>query len=373
MGTITELKMPLFEVFMAPNMEEMVGRTLRSGYVTQGPRVKDFERELEDFLGTKALTLNSATSALTLALRLANVGPGDEVISTPMTCQATNVPIMAAGATPVWADVDPRTGLIDPESVSKRITPKTKAVMTVDWGGAPCDYAGIWNVVKGKNIMVIEDAAHAFGSMFLNEPVGRIADFTAFSFQAIKHLTTVDGGALTALDDADLERGRLLRWYGIDREAETKEFRGEVDVKEWGYKFHMNDLNATIGLVNLQYIPELISRHRQNARILDEGLNRNIYTSTDPDYMHLSSHWLYTVLLPNSEIREQFKAHMDQKGIQVSQVHWRNDRLTTFRPFMRDDLKGVDEFSSRMICVPVHWGSDPYRVLKAMNGFTPNG
>lgn len=368
MAEIIPLMIPLFKVFMAPSVEEKVGEVLRSGYVTEGPKVKEFEKALTEFLGTPTITLNSATSALTLSLRLAGVGAGDEVITTPMTCQATNVPIMAMGATPVWADVNPRTGLIDPDSIKSRMTSRTKAIMTVDWGGAPCDYD---QFIGHNNIPIIEDAAHAFGSIYKRKPVGDIADFTCFSFQAIKTLTSVDGGALTTFDIGDLAQGRLLRWYGIDREANTKEFRGEVDVVEWGYKFHMNDVNATIGLANLQYVPEIISRHRSNARILDEGLNRDIYTSTDPDYEHISSHWLYTVLLLNSDIREQFKAHMAKKGIQVSQVHWRNDHLTTFAPFKRNDLPGADEFSSRMICVPCHWDSDPHRVLRAMNEFKP--
>lgn len=358
---------------MAPEVEERVGEVLRSGYVTEGPKVKEFEKALSEFLGTPAITLNSATSALTLSLRLAGVGAGDEVITTPMTCQATNVPIMAMGATPVWADVDPRTGLIDPSSILERLTPRTKAVMTVDWGGAPCDYDTINGLLSayGPDVAIIEDAAHAFGSIYKHQPVGDIADYTCFSFQAIKHLTTVDGGAMTTFDIGDLAQGRLLRWYGIDRDANTKEFRGEVDVVEWGYKFHMNDLNATIGLANLAYAPEIISRHRENAIVLDTGLNRSIYTSTDPNYDHVSAHWLYTVLLPDSATRELFKVHMAKKGIQVSQVHWRNDKLTTFAPFQRDDLPGVDEFASRMICVPVHFASDPYRVLNAMNSFRP--
>lgn len=371
MAEVVPLMVPLFKVFMAPEVEDEVAKVLRSGYVTEGPKVKEFEKALSEFLGTPAITLNSATSALTLALRLAGVGVGDEVITTPMTCQATNVPIMAMGATPVWADVNPRTGLIDPESIHRRLTPKTKAVMTVDWGGAACDYDAIFDAITEPDISVIEDAAHAFGSFYKRMAVGWISNFTCFSFQAIKHVTSVDGGALTALHEDDLVRGRLLRWYGIDREADAKEFRGEVDVKEWGYKFHMNDLNATIGLANLHHAPEIIARHKANAHILDEGLNRNIYTSTDPEYQHDSAHWLYTVLLPSSEVREQFKAHMAKKGIQVSQVHWRNDKLTTFAPFKRDDLPGVDEFSSRMICVPVHHGADPHRVLKAMNEFKP--
>ena len=370
MAALTELHVPLFKVFMSTDVDPELLRVLHSGYVTEGPKVKEFEKALSEFIGTQVLTVNSGTSALTLALRLAGVGPGDEVISTPMTCQATNTPIMGTGAKIVWADINPRTGLIDPESIADRITSKTKVLMTVDWGGAPCDYAAIWNVIKGKNILMIEDAAHALGASYLQEPVGTIADYTCFSFQAIKHLTTVDGGALTAqwsLEDYD--RARRLRWFGIDREEETKEFRGEVDVEEWGYKFHMNDVNATIGLANLQWADDIISRHRVNARILDESIDTEMYTNTNPEYMHQHSHWLYTTLLPDHNLRERFKEHMEKRGIQVSQVHWRNDRLTTFKEFKRDDLPGVDEFSRRMICVPVHWASDPYRVARAMNAF----
>lgn len=357
---------------MDPDAKIDVGQVLDSGYITQGPKVKQFENELHKFLGVPALTLNSATSALTLALRLADVGPGDEVVSTPMTCQATNVPIMAMGAKIVWADVNPRTGLIDPASIKKRITKKTKAIMAVDWGGAPCDYDAIYDILPRDDIMVIEDAAHAFGSTYKGDHIGAVTDFTAFSFQAIKHLTTVDGGALTAMSHYDLERGRLLRWYGIDREANTKEFRGEVDVPEWGYKFHMNDVNATIGLANLPHIPSILNTTNINGHILDMELNRDIYTLTSPDYLHSSANWLYTVLLPNSKAREQFKEHMAKENIQVSQVHWRNDKMTTFKPFERD-LPGVDEFSSRMICVPVHFDVDIERVLDAMNRFVPNG
>lgn len=369
MADVIPLQIPLFKVFMGPGVPGAVTEVLESGYVTEGPKVKEFELALESFLGVRAITLNSATSALTLALRLAGVGPGDEVITTPMTCQATNVPILTVGAIPVWADIDPRTGLIDPESISSKLSPRTKAVMAVDWGGAPCDYDAIYNFLP-LNVKLIEDAAHAFGSIYKTRPVGDLADFTCFSFQAIKHLTSVDGGALTAMHDEDLTRGRLLRWFGIDREADVREFRGEVDVEEAGYKFHMNDLNATIGLENLKHTPQILSLHRGHADVLDHGLNRDIYTLTDPSYQHSSAHWLYTVLLADSETREKFKAHMATKNIQVSQVHWRNDKLTAFKQFSAP-LPGVDEFSSRMICVPIHYGADPQRVLKTMNEFKP--
>ena len=369
MAPIVDLQVPLFKVFMSPNVDDELLRVLHSGYITEGPKVKEFEKALTKFIGTNALTVNSGTSALTLALRLAGVGPGDEVISTPMTCQATNVPIMTTGAKIVWADIDPRTGLIDPDSIAKRITSKTKVVMTVDWGGAPCDYAAIWNIIKHKGISIIEDAAHALGSTYMGEPVGTIADYTCFSFQAIKHLTTVDGGALTFVDADDFARARKLRWFGIDREAEVKEFRGEVDVEEWGYKFHMNDVNAIIGLANLQYTDQVIEYHRAAAKYYDEILDPTLYTNTNPSYLHESSHWLYTTLLPDARVREEFKQHMKEKGIQVSQVHWRNDKLTTFKQFAEYNLPGVDEFANRMICIPVHWASQPARVAWAMNSF----
>lgn len=370
MADVIPLHIPLFKVFMSPGVPDAVTKVLTSGYVTEGPKVKEFEQALEQFLGNPAITLNSGTSALTMALRLANVEPGDEVVSTPMTCQATNVAILAMGATPVWADINPRTGLIDPDSIHARVTQKTKAIMTVDWGGAPCDYAAIYRALPVR-IKIIEDAAHAFGSSYHLMRVGDLADFTCFSFQAIKHLTTVDGGALTAYKPENLTRGRLLRWFGIDREAEVTEFRGEVDVPEWGWKMHMNDLNATIGIENIKHTSNILAIHRANAKVLDEGLNRDLYTGTDPSYQHSSAHWLYTVLLKDSPTREKFKQHMATKGVQVSQVHWRNDRLTAFKPYHRDDLPGVDEFSSRMICVPIHYGADPYRVRNAMNEFKP--
>jgi dTDP-4-amino-4,6-dideoxygalactose transaminase len=367
MADVIDMQMPLFKVFMGPGVVDAVADVLTSGYVTEGPKVKEFETALAEFLGTKVITLNSGTSALTLALRLAGVGPGDEVITTPMTCQATNTPILNLGAVPVWADIDSRTGLIDPQSILHKLTHKTKAVMAVDWGGAPCDYDAIYNLLP-SNVKLIADAAHAFGSTYKSRVVGDLADFTCFSFQAIKHLTSVDGGALTALHEEDLTRGRLLRWFGIDREAEVKEFRGEVDVQEAGYKMHMNDLNATIGLENLKHTPEILALHRANAAVLDHNLNWDLYTSTDPAYQHNSAHWLYTVLLPDSQARKRFKEHMSGKGIQVSQVHWRNDKLTAFRQFAAN-LPGVDSFSARMVCVPIHWGSDSHRVLKAMNEF----
>ena len=263
---------PLFKVHFPETVKEDLWNTFTSGYIGQGPKVEEFEKQLGSFFKNKnVLTLNSGTSGLQLALRLSNVTWGDEVISTPMTCTATNMPILAAGAKIVWADIDPKTGNIDPNDIEKKITAKTKAIMMVHWGGNPCDIEAIHKLAKDKNIKVIEDAAHAFGAHYQGKKIGSHSDFVVFSLQAIKHITTVDGGLLLCKSSEDYERGKLLRWYGIDREDNRKDFRCEKDIKEWGYKFHMNDVCATIGLEQLKYVESIIEKQRKNAQFYDES------------------------------------------------------------------------------------------------------
>lgn len=345
-----------------------ITRTFRSGQLAQGPRVDEFEKLLEVWFNRRVVTVNSGTSALTLALRLALVA-GHKVVTTPMTCSATNLAVLAAGATPVWADIDPRTGLIAPASVDEviRSNDDVKAIMAVDWGGQPCDYDNLLAIGERMKIPVIEDAAHAFGAGYKGRPIGDVADFTCFSFQAIKHLTCGDGGALTVPSFLN-KKARNLRWFGIDRDAPTTEFRGEVDITEWGYKFHMNDIAATIGLTNLPYMADLLSNHRYRARYYD-GLLDERFTRTAPTYDHLGSYWLYTVLLPSREERDAFKVYMNSNKVQASQVHWRNDTLSVFKPYKLEQLPGVEEFSSRMVCLPIHWDADQERVVEVANDF----
>lgn len=357
---------PLFKVAMDPAIGPAIDRVLQSGFIAQGPAVDAFEMALVPWTGRRPVTVNSCTSALTLALRMLGLNQGDEIISTPMTCSATNLPIMAFGAKIVWADIDPRTGLIDPGDVARKVTARTRAVIAVDWGGQPADYDALRLVTAGRGIKIIEDAAHAFGASYRGRALGLIADYTAFSFQAIKHLTTGDGGALV-VPVGHSKRARNLRWFGIDREAET-EFRGETDIPEWGYKFHMNDIAATIGLANLVLVGGVLARHRANAEHLNEHLDER-FTRTTPEYRHVGSWWIYTTLLKNRDERDRFKKWMTDRGVQVSQVHWRNDKLSCFAQFRDEHLPGVDEFSSRMICLPVHLGAPAIQVAAAANSF----
>lgn len=348
-----KVEVGLFKVFMPESVMEPLRRTLFSGFIGEGPRVDEFERRLGPWFGSeRVLALNNGTAALQLALRLAGVGAGDEVVSTPMTCAATNMPVLALGAKIVWADIDPWTGTIDPASVVDKLTSRTRAIICVHWGGYPCDLDELNALAADRGVALIEDACHAFGSTYRGEPIGAHSDYACFSFQAIKELTTGDGGALVCKSGADFKRGRLLRWYGIDRNAAREDLRCETDIMEYGYKFHMNDVSATIGIEQLKHVAENIRLHRCHAARYDEAFRgfaslRPLRYSADRS----SAHWLYTVRVKD---RRGFAAHMRDRGVVVSQVHARNDTHTVFRE-SRVELAGVDEFSVEQVSIPVGW------------------
>jgi dTDP-4-amino-4,6-dideoxygalactose transaminase len=343
----------LFKVHMPKSVDKPLLEVLHSGFIGQGKKVDEFEKKLGQYFGNKrVLTLNSGTSGLHLALRLANVDHGDEVITTAMTCTATNMPILAAGAKIVWADVNPITGLIDPQAIEEKITPKTKAIMMVHFGGIPCDIDAINAIAKKHNLKTIEDGAHAIGAEYKNSKIGNHSDFIIFSLQAIKHFTTIDGGLLLCKDQSDYERGKLLRWYGIDRDAKRKEFRCEEDIIEYGYKYHMNDISATIGIEQLKHIDEIVRKHIDNQEYYDQALQniKGVTVIKKPD-VSKSSSWLYTLHIDK---RDFFSTWMDEQGVMTSRVHERNDKHTAFSSSLCK-LPGVEAFSATQVSIPVGW------------------
>lgn len=359
----------LFSVNMSPGVEVPLAKTIASGNLTQGEKVEEFENEFKSFFPVKNfLSLNSGTSALTLACRLAGV-EGRYVISTPMTCSATNEAILAAGGKILWADVDPRTGLIDPESVEylyKKSPHIIAAVMCVDWGGMPCDIAALREATKHA-IPVIEDAAHSLGSVTkvgnLYRMVGTQADYTCFSFQAIKHLTTVDGGGLVCLSDRKYVKAKKLRWFGIDRTIET-DFRGGLDIEDWGYKFHMNDVNATIGLHNLKNIHLVFDKHNTIARQYYEELSDLPMQLPPESSTFRSSYWLFTILSNRSK---DIMEHLKNRNIQSSKVHARNDKFSCFSSFRFGGLVGLDKFYNDMFCIPINNSMDRHKVDRVIS------
>lgn len=345
------MRIPLFRVNMPPATVLMpqLQKVLYSSFIAEGEQVAAFEQKFGEYIGNpRVIALNSGTSALHLALLLAGVRPGDEVISTPITAEPTNMAIRHAGGRIVWADVDPHNGNVTGDSIAVRITPRTKAIMVVHYGGVPAPLRGIQAVSDAQNLPVIEDAAHALGARYAGQPIGWHSEFVMFSFQAIKHLTTVDGGMLACRTAAHADRGKLLRWFGIDRHAE----RTTLDVAVVGYKYHMNNVTATIGMVQLDYIQSVIERHIANGRYFDQAL-RDIHgletcqwdTAAEPSY------WLYTVLVDR---QADFIRHIKGHGVAASTVHKRNDLHSVFAD-SRCALPGVDAFYARMVHIPCGW------------------
>ncbi len=323
--------------------------TLYSGQIGEGAQVVHFEQKFGRLVGNEqVLSFYSGTAALHTAVMLAGARPGDEVISTAMTAEPTNMAIKHAGAKIVWADVDPKNGNILPESIAEKITERTKAIMAVHYGGVPAALEKIRAIAENHGIPVIEDAAHALGARYGGVPIGSHSEYVMFSLQAIKHMTTVDGGMLTCADADDLRKGRLIRWFGIDRQAE----RTSVDVEIVGYKYHMNNVNATIGLVQLDYIQEVIDRHIANGRFFDrelKGIPGLELCAWDPQAE--PSYWFYTVLV---EDRGRFCRLLAEHGIGHSQSHRRNDLHSVFAE-SHCELPGLDDFYGRMIHLPCGW------------------
>lgn len=322
---------------------------LYSGQISEGEPVYEFERRFGQFVNQpNVLSFCSGTAALHTALILAGVQPGDEVISTPMTAEPTNMAICHAGGRIVWADVDARNGNLTAETIADKVTPRTRAIMVVHYGGIPAPLASIRKVAEAYHIPVIEDAAHALGARYGGQLIGAHSEYVMYSLQAIKHLTTVDGGMLVCRDPDDLPRGRLVRWFGIDRQAT----RTSVDARRIGYKYNMNNVTAAIGLVQLEHIASVIQRHIENGQCFDRALQDIPGLETCAwDAKAEPSYWFYTVL---AERRDDLSRHLTEHGIGNSQVHKRNDWHTIFAD-SRCELPGLDLFYSRMLHIPCGW------------------
>ena len=323
---------------MSLDAKERVAETLSSGYVGQGPRVEEFEAELARLLSLPYPPLATAngTQALDLAYHLLGVGPGTSVVTTPMTCVATNMPLLHRRTQIIWADVNAATGLIDPLDVRRKVRDDTVAIVAVDWSGRPCDYESLREI----GIPVVQDGAHSI----LAPTVG--GHYRMWSFQAIKHLTCGDGGALFVPED-QMERADRVRWYGLNRKDDS-DYRCYQDIPEAGYKYGMNDVAASIGLANLTHTEWIVARHRENARRLSARLNLSIDDR--------SSYWVYPVL---SKKRIEFISSLMHLSVAASEVHARNDKKKCFSSAIGGPLPGLDEFSHRQANIPCGWWLSP--------------
>lgn len=348
---------------MSPSVENTLTPVLHSGYITQGPKVKEFEEALSSYLGSPHIcTVNSATSGLTLAIRLLECMESDEILTTPLTCFATTTSILENRVALKWVDVNPDTFMMDLDDLERKISVNTKAIMVVHWGGTPIDLDRLHEIrdkaelTHKHKIHIIEDCAHAFGAEYGGKKIGSHGNICVFSFQAIKHLTTGDGGCVVLPSCGLLERARLLRWYGISRESvltSNPDTRMEQDIGEWGYKFHMNDINATIGLANLPFV----DTNQEHARKIAQYYTREfrmvpgLKLPFSPNGSK-SAFWLYTIHIMN---KPDFIIYMKNRNIFVSQVHKRNDLHSCVSNYKPGCLPNMDLLDTCMVCIPCGW------------------
>ncbi len=322
-------KIKLFKPYVSKKAVRNVVRVLSGTQLAEGPRVKEFEEKFASKFGFRNVSaLNSGTSALELAYELAGICEGDEVITPVLTCTATNLPLVRRKAKIIFADTDYDLN-IDVEDVKKKITPKTKVIVFVHFGGNNRGLKELLKIAKERKITLIEDAAQAVGSDFWGK-----ADFSCVSLQAIKTLTCGDGGFLITKNDDLHQKGKRLRWFGYDREMKQK--FGDTDLVEAGFKYQMNDISAAIGLGNLATIDKVIS-HRK--RLMKEYIK----------FGAILGIWFCSILVEN---RERLMDYLKERGIETGIHHYRNDKYTVFGG--RQELKKMNEIEEKYLLLPLH-------------------
>jgi dTDP-4-amino-4,6-dideoxygalactose transaminase len=343
--------------------------TIRSGWLTTGSRAARFERDFGEYVDAPhAVAVNSATAALHLALAALGVGPGDEVITTPMTFCATVQTILHVGASPVLADIG-ADGNIDPEQIEKRITPRTRAIIPVHIAGLPCDMKAIWSLARPKQIHVIEDAAHAAGACYDGRPIGAkspdgiASDAVAFSFYATKNLTTGEGGMVTSHRRALAESMRMLSLHGTSHDAWSRYTeRGDwrYSVLAHGFKYNLSDIHAAIGIHQLRKLEQFLDRRAMYAGIYHSAFEDLAELELPPDHPDARHAWhLYILRLNLDRLkidRQDFICQLRERGI-GSSVHFIPIPLHPF--FAQLPLSGYAcpkalELYSRIVSLPLY-------------------
>ena len=360
-----------FLPFTRPAIDEetiaAVAEVLRSGWLTTGPKAKEFEAALSAHCGGRPVrAFNSGTITMETALRLANIGPGDEVITTPLSWVATASVILNVGARPVFVDVDPLSRNIDLEGVEGAITAKTRAIIPVDLAGLPVNRDRLYAIAGKHRLRVIEDAAQAFGASWHGKPIGSTGDFVSFSFHPNKNITTGEGGALVLPTDIDPTLCERLRLQGVRRFGEDG-----MDVDVLGGKANLTDIAAVIGLGQLKHLEEFTARRRILARRYFDLLDRRLGCELPPEDFENSNWHMFQVLLPACYDRGQFIAAMRERGIGIG-VHYPAMHLfTLYRKlgYKEGDFPHAERVGASTVTLPLFPAmadSDVARVCEAI-------
>jgi perosamine synthetase len=334
------MQIPLFKPSYNKEELEALREPFRTGWIGLGPKTKEFEQAFARHMEIKyAVGTNSASAGLHLALSEFNLA-GAEVITTSMTFISTNHAILYGRGIPVFADIEPDTLNIDVKEIEKLITPKTRAIVGMDYGGHPCDWDAINKIARDHNLLVLEDAAHACGSFYKNRPVGSLTDMTVFSFHAVKNLATGEGGMVTT-NNADWDKSmRKRRWMGInkstfDREIVGKGYSWYYEVEELGYKYHMSDIAASLGLVQLKKLEKGNNRRREISAIYTKQFKDLPWLElpVEKSYARSATH-NYVVKLP-AESRDKFVDYLTENKIGAGVHYIPNHLYSMYKAYYR--------------------------------------
>ena len=367
---IEEALIPVFRPWYDDAELKNVAQVLESGWIGMGPKTAEFERRFAEYIGVPhAVGVNSATAALHLALKVLNVS-GGEVITTPMTFVSTNHAILYNDAEPVFADIEEDTLNISPEAVEKNLTDRARAIVVVHYGGHAVDMDPILELADARGIPVVEDVAHGAGGSYKGEKLGSLGDIGSFSFHAVKNLATGDGGMITVLDPETDAWLRRLRWVGIDKDTWD---RSEVDqkyswyysVQELGYKYHMNDIAAAIGLAQFEKLEAGNRRRREitnyyNERFADLGW---LEMPVQKSYADSANHNYVAKL----DRRDDLMAHLNGLRISTGMHYMPNHLYTMYRGF-RADVPVTERVWKRLVTLPLYPGMSDADVERVVDG-----
>ena len=350
----TKKSVTQFYPHIPKNSVNAIKKVLSGRWIGQGPLVDKLEIIFSKRFGHNmpSVAVGSGTDALHLSYILAGIKKGDEVICPVFTCTATNIPLLYIGAKIKFADINPKTFNIDIDSVKKLITKKTKAIVFVNYGGLPCDLSELTNIAKKNKLILIQDAAQSLGATYKKKPITSYADFTIFSFQAIKQISSGDGGMLVLKNKDLLKKAKRIRWFGIDRLAKQGG-TWENDIKEVGYKYQMTDIGAALLLESIKEFKK-IDTHRKKIfniykKILSE--NKNI-TIVDSEEIKGHAHWLFTILLDKKDYLQE---KLRKIKVETNQVHFRNDRYSIFKKFAKNKkFINMNLVEEKYLVLPIH-------------------
>ena len=357
--------LPITTAVFGREEEKEIIETLRSGWITLGPKTLKFEELLVEYTGAKyAIATNSCSAALHLSMLAINIKKGDEVITTPFTFASTAFSITHCGGKPIFVDIDSKTFNIDPSKIKEAITSKTKAILPVDYGGQPADLDQILKIAKKNKLYVIEDAAHTIGAKYKGKNIGTISDLTCFSFHPVKNITTGDGGAIITNSRKLAEKLKVLRVNGMDKESwkrNTQSGNWDYAIISEGYKYHMNDLAASLGIHQIKKLDRFRKIRAEIASIYDSEL-QTVSEITIPfresDIQH--AHNIYAILIDTKNLKITRNQIIDRlKEFNIgSIVYFRPLHLQPYfqRKFgyKKGDFPNAEYVFERMICLPIY-------------------